>query len=70
MPDAESPLSPVERLLLVSLYTRLTVSRNRTVPGLLAVESPCCADLNISSPRILSHKGIPAIRLTRGIETC
>jgi len=70
MPDAESPLSPVERLALVSLYAHLVQSQNRTVPGQLDPESACYADLNIRRPETLSHKEIPAIRVTRGIETC
>ncbi len=70
MTDIEPPLTPDERLLIASVYTRLVQSQNRTVPGRLDSETPCCADLNISSPETLSHKEIPAIRLTRGIETC
>ncbi len=70
MTETEAPLTAEERLLLVSLYAHLTVSQNRTVPGQLDSEAPCYADLNIRRPETLSHKRIPAIRLTRGIETC
>lgn len=70
MTDSEAPLTPGERLLLAALYARLTMSQNRTVPGRLAVESPCYADLNICSPATLSHKEIPVTRLSEGIETC
>lgn len=70
MPDVEPPLSHGERLLLTAVYARLTVSQNRTVPGQLDPESACYADLNIRRPETLSHKEIPAIRVTRGIETC
>ncbi|MBE5506431.1 hypothetical protein E3G54_003749 [Mycobacteroides abscessus] len=70
MSDAEAPLTPVERLTITALYTNLVMSQNRTVPGRLAVESPCYADLNICSPETLSHEEIPDSRLTRGIETC
>lgn len=69
MPEDEAPLSPGERLTIVALYTRLVQSQNRTVPGRLAVESPCCADLNISSPETLSRKEIPVIRLSDGFRT-
>lgn len=70
MSESEAPLSPVERLLLASLYTRLTMSQNRTVPGQLAVETPCCADLNIRRPETLSHNGIPITRPREGFKTC
>ena len=70
MPDAESPLSPVERLALVSLYAHLVQSQNRTVAGRLGSESACYADLNIHCPRTLSHKTIPVSRAREGSETC
>ena len=70
MSESEAPLTPGERLLLVSMYASLTVSQNRSSSGRLAVESPCYADLNICVPETLSHKKIPAIRLSEGIETC
>ncbi|BBZ82308.1 hypothetical protein [Mycobacteroides abscessus] len=70
MLEDEAPLTPDERLAIAALYASLTVSQNRTVPGLLVSETPCYADLNIRRPETLSHKRIPAIRLTRGIETC
>ncbi|MDO3013208.1 hypothetical protein P5V34_04305 [Mycobacteroides abscessus subsp. abscessus] len=70
MPDAESPLTAGERLVIAAFYARLTLSQNRTHAGRLAVESPCYADLNICVPETLSHKKIPAIRLSEGIETC
>lgn len=69
MTDIEPPLTPDERLLIASVYTRLTVSQNRTVPGQLAVESACYADLNICSPETLSRKEIPDSRVTEGSET-
>lgn len=69
MSDIEPPLSPEERLTIVALYAHLTVSQNRSVPGRLAVESPCYADLNIHRPATLSHKRIPAIRLVDGFRT-
>lgn len=69
MYEDEPPLTPGERLLLVSLYTSLTVSQNRSSSGRLAVESPCYADLNISSPEILSHKEIPVTRQSEGSGT-
>lgn len=69
MSESEAPLSPVERLLLVSLYLRLTVSQNRTVPGRLASESACYADLNIRRPETLSHRRIPVSRHSEGSET-
>lgn len=68
--ETEPPLTPDERLAIVSLYASLTVSQNRSSSGRVAAESPCYADLNISSPETLSHKEIPVTRLTRGIETC
>lgn len=70
MSESEAPLTPGERLVLVSLYARLTVSRNRTVPGRLDSESACYADLNISSPETLSRKEIPVSRLSKGSGTC
>ncbi len=70
MLEDEAPLTVEERLTIASLYTHLVQSQNRTVPGLLVSETPCYADLNIRRPETLSHKRIPAIRLTRGIETC
>lgn len=69
MPETEAPLSPVERLALVSLYAHLVQSQNRTVPGLLGSESPCYADLNRCSPETLSHKRIPEYRVAEGSET-
>ncbi len=70
MSESEAPLTPGERLALVSLYTRLVQSQNRPSSGLLDYETPCYADLNRCSPETLSHKMIPVSRLTRGIETC
>ncbi|SHO87097.1 Uncharacterised protein [Mycobacteroides abscessus subsp. abscessus] len=70
MTESEAPLTPGERLAIVSLYARLTVSQNRTSSGRLVSETPCYADLNRCSPETLSHKMIPVSRLTRGIETC
>lgn len=69
MPETEAPLSPVERLVIASLYTRLVQSQNRTVPGQLGSESACYADLNVCSPETLSHNGIPAIRPSGGFRT-
>lgn len=69
MPEDEAPLTPVERLMLSSLYLRLTVPQNRSSSGQLAVETPCYADLNICSPATLSRKKIPAIRPTEGFRT-
>lgn len=69
MSEIEAPLTPDERLLLAALYARLTVSQNRTVPGRLAVETPCYADLNISNPETLSHKEIPVTRPVEGFRT-
>ncbi|BAX97301.1 hypothetical protein MSTE_01985 [Mycobacteroides stephanolepidis] len=69
MLDSEAPLSPVERLVIASLYASLAVSQNRSSSGQLDSESPCYADLNISSPRTLSHKGIPVIRPVEGFRT-
>lgn len=69
MPESEAPLTPDERLTIVALYTRLVQSQNRSSSGQLAVESACYADLNISSPEILSHKEIPVTRVAEGIET-
>lgn len=70
MLDSEAPLSPAERLLVVSLYARLSQSRNRTVPGQLVSETPCHADHDIHRPETLSHKEIPATWAREGIETC
>lgn len=70
MPDTEAPLTPVERLMLASLYARLTVSQNRTLTRGPVSESACYADLNIRGPETLSHKEIPAIRLSEGSGTC
>ncbi|SIJ34951.1 Uncharacterised protein [Mycobacteroides abscessus subsp. abscessus] len=67
--DAESPLSPVERLLVVSLYVCLSQSQNRSVAGRLDSERSCYADLNIYRPETLSDKRIPAIRLVDGFRT-
>lgn len=69
MTESEAPLTPGERLAIVSLYARLTVSQNRTVPGLLGSESPCYADLNRCSPETLSHKRIPEYRVAEGFRT-
>lgn len=69
MLDSEAPLSASERLALVALYANLAVSQNRSSSGRLAVESPCYADLNISSPEILSHKEIPVTRQSEGSGT-
>lgn len=68
--EDEAPLTPEERLMLTSLYTHLVKSQNRSVPGLLAVETPCYADLNICVPETLSRKGIPVIRVAEGSGTC
>lgn len=70
MSETEAPLSPIERLALVSLYASLSRSQNRPSSGQLVSETPCYADLNICSPETLSHKGIPEYRLVEGIETC
>lgn len=70
MSDSEAPLTPDERLLLVSLYARLSKSQNRSVPGRLGPERSCYADLNTSSPRTLSHKRIPVSRVAEGFGTC
>lgn len=70
MTESEAPLTPGERLAIVSLYARLTVSQNRTVAGRLGSESACYADLNIHCPRTLSHKTIPVSRAREGSETC
>lgn len=70
MTDIEPPLTTGERLALVSLYTRLVQSQNRTVPGQLDPESACCADLNRCSPETLSHKVIPVTRPREGFKTC
>ncbi|BBZ83099.1 hypothetical protein MABM_30150 [Mycobacteroides abscessus] len=69
MTDIEPPLTHMERLALVSLYTRLAVSQNRSVAARLDSEAPCYADLNISNPETLSHKVIPAIRPREGFKT-
>lgn len=68
--ETEPPLTPSERLTIVALYAHLVQPQNRTVPGRLAVESACYADLNISSPETLSHKNIPVSRLSEGSGTC
>lgn len=70
MPDIEPPLSPMERLTIAALYARLSQSQNRPSSGLLAVETPCYADLNICSPETLSHKRIPVSRHSEGSGTC
>ncbi|SKR19072.1 Uncharacterised protein [Mycobacteroides abscessus subsp. abscessus] len=70
MLEDEPPLTTGERLAIVSLYARLTVSQNRSSSGRLVSETPCYADLNISSPETLSHKEIPVSRLSEGSGTC
>lgn len=67
--ETEPPLTPGERLTVIALYTHLTVSQNRSSSGQLDSESPCYADLNISSPETWSHKRIPVIRLVEGFRT-
>lgn len=69
MPDVEAPLTPGERLLIVSLYASLTVSLNRSSSGLSDSETLCYADLNICRPRTLSHKRIPESPLSGGFRT-
>lgn len=69
MSESEAPLTPGERLLLVSLYAHLIASRNRSVAARLDSETPCYADLNICSPETLSRKRIPASRAREGLET-
>lgn len=69
MLEDEAPLTAEERLLLVSLYARLTASRNRAVPGRLDSETPCYGDLNISNPETLSYKEIPVTRPREGFRT-
>lgn len=70
MSESEAPLSGEERLLVAALYARLSLSQNRTVPGRLAVEAPCCADLNRCSPETWSHNEIPVTKLSDGSGTC
>lgn len=70
MSESEAPLTPGERLALVSLYTRLVQSQNRTVPGRLSSETPCYADHDIRGPETLSRKIIPATRASEGFRTC
>lgn len=69
-PDAEAPLTPVERLVIARLYLSLSQSQNRPLAGRLAAERPCYADLNRCSPETLSHNGIPVSRFSEGSETC
>ncbi len=69
MLETEPPLTPDERLLLAAVYANLAVSQNRPSLGRLAAERSCYADLNRCGPETLSHKEIPAIRLSEGIET-
>lgn len=70
MPDVEAPLTPGERLLIVSLYASLTVSQNRKLTRGPVSERPCYADLNRCGPETLSRKRIPVSRLSEGLETC
>lgn len=70
MSESEAPLTPGERLALVSLYTRLVQSQNRTPLGRLDSERACYADLDIHGLKTLSHKEIPATRAREGLETC
>lgn len=70
MPDAEAPLTPIERLAIAALYAHLAVSQNRPSLGRLSSERSCYTDLNICSPETLSHEGIPATRAREGLETC
>ncbi|SKP38910.1 Uncharacterised protein [Mycobacteroides abscessus subsp. abscessus] len=70
MSDIEAPLTPDERLVIVSLYAHLTLSQNRSVPGRLGSEMPCYADHDICSPESLSHRVIPANRLSEGFRSC
>lgn len=70
MSDAEAPLTPDERLAVVSLYASLALSQNRSVVGQLAVERSCYADLDICSPETLSHRGIPVSRSSEAFRAC
>lgn len=70
MTETEAPLTPVERLTIVSLYAHLALSQNRTVPGRLSSERSCYSDHGIHGPETLSHKEIPATWAREGIETC
>lgn len=70
MTDSEAPLTPVERLTIVSLYTSLTLSQNRSVPGRLVSERACYSDLNICSPETLSHEEVPVSRSSEGFRAC
>ncbi|SIG38055.1 Uncharacterised protein [Mycobacteroides abscessus subsp. abscessus] len=70
MSESEAPLTPGERLALVSLYTRLVQSQNRTPLGRLGSERACYADHDIRSPENLSHKSIPVNRLSEGFRSC
>lgn len=69
MSEDEAPLTPVERLVIVSLYASLALSQNRSIAGRLGSERACNADLNICSPEILSHKEIPVNRGSEGFRT-
>ncbi len=70
MLEDEAPLTPAERLVIVSLYANLALSQNRPSLGRLSSERSCYADLNICSPETLSHKEIPVSRGSEGFETC
>ncbi|SLD05525.1 Uncharacterised protein [Mycobacteroides abscessus subsp. abscessus] len=84
MSDTEPPLTLIERLVIVSLYARLTVSaphtlpspaarlvsQNRSVPGRLSSERSCYSDLNICSPTTLSHEEVPVSRSSEGFRAC
>ncbi|SKX74618.1 Uncharacterised protein [Mycobacteroides abscessus subsp. abscessus] len=68
MLEDEAPLTPAERLVIVSLYAHLTLSQNRTPLGRLDSERACYADHDIHHPETLSHKGIPVSRGSEGFE--
>ncbi len=70
MSDHEPPLTPEERLLLVSLYAHLSQSQNCSVSGQLGSERACYADHDIRGLKTLSHKKIPATSAREGFETC
>lgn len=70
MSDHEPPLTPEERLLLVSLYAHLSQSQNRSVSGQLGSERACYADHDISSPETLSHSHFPVSRGSEGFRSC
>ncbi|SKU65051.1 Uncharacterised protein [Mycobacteroides abscessus subsp. massiliense] len=70
MTETEPPLTPGERLALVSLYAHLTLSQNRSVVGRLSSERSCYSDLNICSPETLSHEEVPVSRSSEGFRAC